>query len=446
MERPRMLVAGYFRISQARDEMKAPDIYRDEIERYCRYKDLHVVETFSDIDYSGYRGAKPRPGLEQLKARRFEFSSVIIPRLSRFGRSMKDLVALFDLFDRDDIGLVFLDINVDTSTSQGRLLRNIMAAFAEYESDVKSDYARANQRLLAQEGRPQGPLAPYGYVMQGSKGERTFAIDPERAGIVREIFERYAAGGEGFSRIARDLNARNVRGTKGGLWTRERARTLIDNPAFVGLRAHGGETYKAAWPAIVSKELWDRVRDAREFNRSKVRPREKRRYLLSGLITCGVCGRRLQHHTVGAGRRVYECRVMFDAAPRCLGGQVMGDRAERLVIDAFFELLSQVTNRALQGRAAEFKAAWGGASVEHRRSLLSEVIEKVELVPRPPGNRHSKGAPIGRSLKVLWCPEWSRCVFGYSQASSLLTPQDQRITSPRGKTWGDWRRARLIPR
>jgi hypothetical protein len=55
MERSRMLVAGYFRISQARDDMKAPDIYLHEIDRYCRYKGLDLVETFSDIDYSGYR-------------------------------------------------------------------------------------------------------------------------------------------------------------------------------------------------------------------------------------------------------------------------------------------------------------------------------------------------------------------------------------------------------
>jgi site-specific DNA recombinase len=68
----------------------------------------------------------------------------VIPKLSRFGRSVKDLVGLFDQFDRDGVALVFLDMNLDTSTSQGRLLRHVMVAFAEYESDVKGDYARAN--------------------------------------------------------------------------------------------------------------------------------------------------------------------------------------------------------------------------------------------------------------------------------------------------------------
>jgi DNA invertase Pin-like site-specific DNA recombinase len=49
---------------------------------------------------------------------------------------------LFDLFDdAEGIALVFLDMNIDTGTSQGRLLPNIMAAFTEYESDVCSDYS-----------------------------------------------------------------------------------------------------------------------------------------------------------------------------------------------------------------------------------------------------------------------------------------------------------------
>lgn len=153
--------AGYFRISVARDDMKAPELYRDEIERYCTYRRLKLAEVFSDIDRSGFRGAKPRPELEELKRRSLEFSAVVVPKLARFGRSVRDLVELFEFFDRNQVALVFLDMNIDTSTSQGRLLRHIMAAFAEYESDVKADYARANHRLARSKGLPWGlpPLA-----------------------------------------------------------------------------------------------------------------------------------------------------------------------------------------------------------------------------------------------------------------------------------------------
>jgi DNA invertase Pin-like site-specific DNA recombinase len=116
-------VAGYFRVSEARDGMSAPDLYRSEIERYCGYKQLQLAHVFSDVDDSGWRGARSRPGLEALKEQRGRLSAIIVPKLSRFGRSLSELVRLFDLLDSEGIALVFLDMNVDSSTSQGRLLR-----------------------------------------------------------------------------------------------------------------------------------------------------------------------------------------------------------------------------------------------------------------------------------------------------------------------------------
>ena len=153
-------VAGYFRVSQARDGMKAPQLYEDEIRRYCSYRKLEVAQIFSDIDYSAYRNSENRPALNELLRRRHEFSAVVVPKLSRFGRSLKHLTHLFDTFDSNGVGLVFFDLGMDTSTSQGRLLRNVMAAFAEYESDVKADYSRqpASDRRSRSTPRPARPL------------------------------------------------------------------------------------------------------------------------------------------------------------------------------------------------------------------------------------------------------------------------------------------------
>ena len=79
-------MAGYYRVSVAHDGMKAPELYESEIERYCKLRDLKLGHTFADIDHSAFRGARTRPALEELKARRGEFSAVVIPKLSRFGR------------------------------------------------------------------------------------------------------------------------------------------------------------------------------------------------------------------------------------------------------------------------------------------------------------------------------------------------------------------------
>jgi DNA invertase Pin-like site-specific DNA recombinase len=124
---------------------------------------------------------------------------------------MKELIRLFDVFDSDRIPLVFLDMNLDTSTSQGRLLRHILAAFAEYESDVKADYTRATHRRIRAEGRPWG-LAPFCYA-KGAE-PHTWVIDEPRAKLVRKMFRDYK-NGSSANAIAQSLNAAGVTTAQG---------------------------------------------------------------------------------------------------------------------------------------------------------------------------------------------------------------------------------------
>jgi site-specific DNA recombinase len=420
------VVAGYFRVSQARDDMHAPELYIGEIERYCSYRGLELVKIFSDIDYSAFRGAKARPALEELKARRAEFDAVIVPKLSRFGRSVKDLVRLFELFDRDGIALTFLDMNIDTSTSQGRLLRHILAAFAEYESDVKSDYSRANLRMIASEGRPHGPRAPYGYIVVGKRRDKTYVIDKERAPLVREIFKRYVAG-YSLARLARELNARGVKGTHGGVWSRARLKVMLRTPAYEGLCRYKDETFKANWPPLISRALFERAERLR-LERRKIYGCSSGQdsHLLSGLLVCGVCRANLTYHTTH-DRLVYECRASEDRGRHCLGGQISASIAEHLVTGGRTELLALVNAGPLARPADELEVQWSLASLATRRALLGEVIDSVELTARPAGNRHGRGRRPGRRLLIHWREAWGRTAFGYAGATSLVSRLEPHI-------------------
>jgi site-specific DNA recombinase len=324
-------VTGYFRVSQARDDMNAPEIYRSEIERYCRYRQLTLGEIFSDIDFSGYNNSEKRPTLRELVRRRHEFSAVIVPKLSRFGRSLKRLTQLFDTFERDGISLVFPDLGMDTSTSQGRLLRNIMSAFAEYESDVRGDYQRANIRYATQQGRPYGGPAPYGY----EPVNKTYRPHPEHAEVVRFIFRRYADGASQF-RIACELAAKGTP-TSGGkpTWQANKIGRLLDNPAYASLMPLDGELVAGNWEPLVEPGLWHRSAQRRGQTRAKwSRPRAAKR-LLAGLIYCGDCGRKAYYTARGGGLPGrYRCRHS-DTAVQCRAGGINAPRADAYVANAF---------------------------------------------------------------------------------------------------------------
>jgi DNA invertase Pin-like site-specific DNA recombinase len=393
--------AAYYRVSKARDEMGAPRLYEDQIRRYCAYREFTLGEIFADLDFSGFRGAKPRPALEELKDRRHEFSTVIVPKLARFGRSVKELVELFDLFDSDGIALVFLDMNVDTSTSQGRLLRHIMAAFAEYESDVKADYARANHRMVRAQGRPWGGRPPFGYERHAS--ERTYVINEQRAEIVRRTFDLYGAGASLYE-IARRLNRRGDLRPSGAEWRPQQIGRVLDNPAYPALCVVDDKIIDAVWDPIVSRAQWEAVRERRRRDVRRTRQLRVAKggpYLLSGLLFCGHCGRKLHHRSRKNTRNgTYLC--VDPKGHRCAGGSVDCNIADDFISQRFLDRCNFSIDHPGPVTFNERGKRWSEASMLDRRRLLSLAIERVVLVPWPGGENPQRRGGKSRELAIEW--------------------------------------------
>ena len=398
-------VAGYYRVSQARDGMKAPEIYEDEISRYCAYRKLELGEIFSDLDYSGYRNSEKRPALNELVRRRHEFSGVVVPKLSRFGRSLKHLTQLFDTFDSDGIPLTFLDLGLDTTISEGRLLRNVMASFAEYESDVRSDYARANHRRVRAEGRPWGGRPPFGYERHAS--QRTYLVHPERAVIVEAIFRSYLAGQSQY-RIAAELNHSGGRRPSGAPWSTQQIGRVLDNPAYAALcLVDEDEIVPGKWEPIVDQDTWDAVRRVRSRQAVRVkqlRTRKRGPYLLSGLIFCGSCGGRLHHRSKPkTSNGVYGCRLQ--GRGRCSGGSIDTRLADDFVAQRFMDRYEVVVDGETPVANISIERRWERATIEQRRTLLWPAIAKVVLEPWPEGVDPRRAGGRRRSLTIEWTNE-----------------------------------------
>jgi DNA invertase Pin-like site-specific DNA recombinase len=416
-------VAGYFRVSKARDDMAAVDVYRQEIERYCSYKGLELADVFSDIDFSGYRGAPPRPALEDLLRCRHDFSAVVVPKLSRFGRSVKDLVELFELFDRDGISLVFLDMNIDTNTSQGRLLRHIMAAFAEYESDVKSDYGRANHRHVRSLGRPWGGRPPFGYELHPA--ERSYVVNEGCAAIVRHIFDRYRAGASQYE-LARELNRRGMLRPSGSPWRSQQVGRILDNPAYVARCIVDESFVPAVWEAIIDSSTWDQIRKIRAGDKRRNRQLRMAKggpYLLSGLLHCGHCGRKLHHRSKKeTANGIYLCEQ--PGGKRCPGGSVDCLLADAYVMQQFLDRCYFALAGDPQPTYSEGERRWNSASMLERRRLLLLAIRAIVLVPWPGGDTPQRTPGRRRELKVSWA-------HGANDGKALVVIADRGVQPER---------------
>jgi site-specific DNA recombinase len=192
-------------------------------------------------------------------------------------------------------------------------------------------------------GRP-----PYGYrkisIADGSKKRTKLEVDPEQAKIVVSIFDQVLHG-KGIVELVRELNRHGTSGPKGNGWTKTGLHFILGNQLYIGTIIWGRNSKRGldpiraenACPPIVSKEVFDLVQERlRERAPVCVHPRRiASRYLLSGLVKCGYCGKALVGQDAKGGKfAYYTCgTVLKKGARACKARAYSSVKFERQVIE-----------------------------------------------------------------------------------------------------------------
>ena len=283
-----------------------------------------IVATFEDAAISGGSAAN-RPGLHSLMhgAKNGEFDVVLCEALDRLSRSQADVAALFE-----DLRFHGVKIRTISEGDISELQIGLMGTMNALQLRETGRKTRRGLQGVVRSGRHTGGRV-YGYKIRrevdaiGEPIRGLRDIDPGEAEVVREIFRRYAAG-QSPRAIVSDLNRRSIPGPRGGSWNAstingnaERGNGVIHNELYRGVLVFGRQTWvkdrrtgkrqaRTADPEeiirtevphlrIISEELWAKVQHRYAGNtlssrgpspRVAVRPR----HLLSGKLTCGVCG------------------------------------------------------------------------------------------------------------------------------------------------------------
>jgi hypothetical protein len=181
---------------------------------------------------------------------------------------------------------------------------------------------------------------------------------------------------------------------------------VIDNPAYAGLCLVDDSFVTAVWEPFIERERWERLRSKRARRVLEVKSQRGAKagpYLLSGLLRCGVCGRKLIHRSKNKTTNgVYLC-CNGGLRIKCRGGAVDTDRAERFVTGAFLVRIrfAYVDRRGdlVQGYD-DPRRSWEESPLAERRRLLKAAIDRVVLVPHRPDS--PRGA---RELEIFWTGE-----------------------------------------
>ena len=93
-----------------------------------------------------------RPQLKSMQRHVRKGDTVYITKLDRLGRSLNDLSNIVTQFDKDGVGFVVLDQNINTTTREGKLLFGILSTFAEFETDIRRERQMAGIRSAQAKG------------------------------------------------------------------------------------------------------------------------------------------------------------------------------------------------------------------------------------------------------------------------------------------------------
>lgn len=138
------MLIGYARVSTHDQNL---DLQRDALEAAgC---ERVIVDKMSGA-------ASARPGLVQLKDILRAGDTLVVWRLDRLGRSLKDLIAWVGYLDEHEIGLRSIHEAVDTTTSTGKLTFHIFGALAEFERTLIRDRTQAGLAAARARGRMGG--------------------------------------------------------------------------------------------------------------------------------------------------------------------------------------------------------------------------------------------------------------------------------------------------
>lgn len=175
-----MKVAIYMRVSDPH-KGQTTDNQVPDIERFVKTRELEVYKTYID----GISAVKKRPQWETMMQDAFQgkFKAIVVWKLDRFARSLKDLVVSLDQLSKWKVSFISVTQGVDTSDDNpmSRLMIQVLGIMAEFERSLMSERIRAGMARRKAEG--------------GSLGRKKLVFDIEKA---KELHE----SGMGWRKVA----------------------------------------------------------------------------------------------------------------------------------------------------------------------------------------------------------------------------------------------------
>jgi hypothetical protein len=176
-------------------------------------------------------------------------------------------------------------------------MEGVLAAFAQFDNDVRSDRTRAGMKAALELGRWVF-LAPIGYLNAPRSMGMSLIHDPERGPLVRRAFEAYATGRYTKEQLLRKVRTWGLTNRRRRPMTSQAIGMLLRNQLYAGIvdvPEYGVRAKRGDFEPLISEDLFYCAQAILSGRVSSTAPRQRAHpdFPLRGFVRCEFCGRGL---------------------------------------------------------------------------------------------------------------------------------------------------------
>lgn len=281
----------YARFSSDNQREESIDAQLRAISEYCKKEQISILKVFKDEAFSAR--TDKRPAFQELfgliKEQPADF--LVVHKLDRFARSRADAAFYRSKLKEAGMKLVSVLERLDDSP-ESIIMEGILESMNEYYSANLSRETKKGLKENILNGKRNGGKVPYGYSLIDHH-----LVPNKDADTVRRIFHLYSEG-MGVTEIVKKTRSRinNIR-------------PLLMNEVYLGHLISGENRCENAHEPIIDKETFYACQKRMQDKRMNAANRAKVDYMLAGLITCGVCGKRMIGMSSKGKYYYYSCKT-----------------------------------------------------------------------------------------------------------------------------------------
>lgn len=224
----RTRTVAYLRVSTDKqaDHGVSLEAQRAKVEAYAALFDLELVAI--EVDAGASAKSLARPALDRSLAmlRDGRADALLVTKLDRLTRSVRDLCDLVDDYFRDGrLALMSVGEQVDTRSAAGRMVLNMLTVIGQWEREAIGERTATAMQHKARSGEYTGGRVPYGYAV-ASDGVALVEVPAEQA-MIAEVRTLRSAG-LSLRKIAAELDARGLRARNGRPFAAPQVARMVD--------------------------------------------------------------------------------------------------------------------------------------------------------------------------------------------------------------------------